>query len=405
MVPRWRRVCDSNQTKQRQTGNITSSMRPKTDAGSLEPESTAQLKKDAEYPKPTIQPPDGTHTHTAIILHGRGDTGPNFGLLFLASTTSDGLSLAEALPGFRFVFPTAKKRRIASLNRTMTSQWFDIRSLRDPSVRQEDQCNGIHESSVFLHELIKEEAALVGLDRVFIGGLSQGMAIGLHVMLNYMAKPLDGQAEPSARLAGFFGMSGWLPFAGTMLQTCFEEKGHEPPDSRSSGKNKRNEQSNRMGAKAASGEAYDSDASANSSDTGNNDKATGAAASSGDAAGLIIRFGDEEKPVAATPAHAAFALARDIASLPPLSLAQSQAPFVPTPVFLGHGTADEKVAYRLGEEARDLLTALGCNVQWRGYKGLGHWYQVPEEIDDIVRFIRRVTAVEKPLSTINHSIL
>ena len=58
-----------------------------------------------------------------------------------------------------------------------------------------------------------------------------------------------------------------------------------------------------------------------------------------------------------------------------------------TPVFLGHGTLDNKVNIRHGELARDVLRELGLQVQWKTYDD-GHWYTAPEEIDDIVAFLQ-----------------
>ncbi|CAI4213581.1 unnamed protein product [Parascedosporium putredinis] len=59
-----------------------------------------------------------------------------------------------------------------------------------------------------------------------------------------------------------------------------------------------------------------------------------------------------------------------------------------TPVFLGHGAMDEKVLPSLGQEAFETLKALGFTTEWRGYQDEGHWYKIPDEIDDILDFIR-----------------
>jgi len=58
-----------------------------------------------------------------------------------------------------------------------------------------------------------------------------------------------------------------------------------------------------------------------------------------------------------------------------------------TPIFLGHGKLDEKVNVKLGEEAASVFSSMGMQVSWKSYPDLGHWYKVPEEIDDIVQFI------------------
>lgn len=67
-----------------------------------------------------------------------------------------------------------------------------------------------------------------------------------------------------------------------------------------------------------------------------------------------------------------------------------RAPFLPTPVFLGHGADDAYVNVELGQQARDVLTQIGLAVEWKEYSGAeqeGHWLKAPEEVDDIVRFL------------------
>lgn len=59
-----------------------------------------------------------------------------------------------------------------------------------------------------------------------------------------------------------------------------------------------------------------------------------------------------------------------------------------TPVFLGHGDADEKIRPSLGREAYQAMKAIGFRVDWKSYEGQGHWYKIPNEIDDIVDFIQ-----------------
>lgn len=59
-----------------------------------------------------------------------------------------------------------------------------------------------------------------------------------------------------------------------------------------------------------------------------------------------------------------------------------------TPVALGHGEADEKVIPALGEKACRALRSTGFEVEWKSYEGQGHWYKIPDQIDDIVKFIK-----------------
>ncbi|KAJ7655562.1 putative phospholipase/carboxylesterase [Mycena polygramma] len=265
---------------------------------------------------PLVVPPAGIHTHSIILLHGRGSNAERFGLELLKAQSSDqNKTLAEHFPGLKVIFPTAKKRRAAMFNRTPINQWFDNASLEEPSDRQHLQYEGLGETSAFLHGLINQEAQLVGIERVVIGGLSQGCAASLHVLLNF--QPSNGA------LLGFVGMSGWLPFADSFVDD------------------------------------------------------------------------DEAHVFSSTPANLprlqldAAITARDIASLPPLDLDAGTSPaFARTPVFLGHGKHDEKVVVKLGERARDVLQKLGCDVQWREYDE-GHWYKVPEQIDDLVTWLKQ----------------
>ncbi|KAJ7798653.1 putative acyl-protein thioesterase 1,2 [Mycena olivaceomarginata] len=255
--------------------------------------------KQLIWPEPLVVQPTGTHTHTIILLHGRGSNAERFGL--------------------KFIFPTAKKRRAAMFNRTPINQWFDNGSLDEPLQKQDLQYDGLRETSAFLHALITQEARLVGVERVILGGLSQGYAAALHVLLNFQ--------PDSGALLGFVGMCGWLPFAATLVEPADED------------------------------DIFDAEPANPVPD--------------------LVRL---QLSAANT--------ARDIASLPALDLDPHQSPaFARTPVFLGHGTHDEKVAIKQGEQARDVLQRLGCQVEWKEYDE-GHWYKVPEQIDDLVVWLK-----------------
>ena len=288
--------------------------------------------KQTIWPEPLVVNPTIAHTHSILLLHGRGSNAERFGLELLAARSSGGKTLAEHFPSAKFIFPTAKKRRSTVLKRVPINQWFDNFSLEDPSQRQNLQYEGIRETSAFVAGLLHSEAEAVGADRVVVGGLSQGCAAALHVLLNF------GGPFP---LAGFVGMSGWLPFAETLDPAV--EDGNEDED-------------DIFGPCRA-----DEDSSCQD-------------------AGSCRRA-----PLHELQRRAAD-VARDIASLAPLSPSQ-EVLFPRTPIFLGHGRNDEKVSVDLGGQARSVLQALGCNVTWKDYDE-GHWYKVPEEIDDIVDFLQ-----------------
>ncbi len=64
------------------------------------------------------------------------------------------------------------------------------------------------------------------------------------------------------------------------------------------------------------------------------------------------------------------------------------------PVFLGHGTEDEKVSVELGREAETALELMGMDVQMKEYEGLGHRYS-ENMLRDIFRFIKEKLEIEE----------
>ncbi|KAI1765481.1 phospholipase/carboxylesterase family protein [Hypoxylon sp. FL1150] len=144
--------------------------------------------------------PTSPHTHTVVFLHGRGDNAHNFSRSLAYSRTSDGSTLFQEFPSFRWVFPQAPLRKCASAPETW-NQWFDVWDVRDFGAREDLQAAGLREV---------EAAALGGRwDRVVLAGISMGGATGAHVLFN-----LD---VPGGRLGAFVGFSCRCPFAGRNL--------------------------------------------------------------------------------------------------------------------------------------------------------------------------------------------
>ncbi|KAI3323381.1 acyl-protein thioesterase [Xylariaceae sp. AK1471] len=272
--------------------------------------------------------PTTKHTHTIILLHGLGSNGEKFGRELLETgKTSVGKTIAELLPGTRFIFPTAKRRRSSAFGRKKLTQWFDIARLPDPSYSKETQLEGLTESATAIRELLRQEVARVPAANIILGGLSQGCAMSLSVLLS-LEYPLGG----------YFGMCGYLPF-----QQDIES--------------------------AINGEADTS--------TDGMDEDDPFAAS------------DDEDNQPKEPALRAFDFERDLLWIDAFPDATVNQTASLTPIFLGHGDADEKKPHGLGEAAARTMRAAGYSVVWRLYPGLGHWYRIPDEIDDIVDFIRK----------------
>ncbi|RDW83958.1 uncharacterized protein DSM5745_04284 [Aspergillus mulundensis] len=171
------------------------------------------------FPIPHIIPPhpDHPHTHTAILLHGRGSCGREFAEDLFTSHTSQGINLPTAFPTWRWVLPTSRVRWSSLFQEEMCA-WFGagppgrgtdgLNSDTGAKHQEQEEMEGLRESVEFIVGLVEREVGVLEgqKEKVFLGGMSQGMATGLWTLLSLHAS-LDG------RLGGFLGMCGWLPFA------------------------------------------------------------------------------------------------------------------------------------------------------------------------------------------------
>ncbi|PNP75958.1 hypothetical protein FNYG_10818 [Fusarium nygamai] len=283
----------------------------------LSPSSTTSLA--AGEPLYVVEPRE-SHSHTLILLHGLGSNGTKFGTELLdTGVTSSGQKLTELLPGARFVFPTSKRRRSTAFGRSMLTQWFDIARLADPSYLKERQLDGLAGSAREIREIIAAELKMVPPQNLIIGGLSQGCAMSLAVLLS-----LDHS------IGGYIGMSGFLTYQDDLESVVNDEVDSDNPFSHPSG--------------------------------------------------------PQDTTVHASAVKAQ-ELERDLLDLDPLDRSSQEKTAYQTPVFLGHGKADEKVPCALGERAAQFLQDAGYQVEWKCYENQGHWYKIPDEIDDICNFI------------------
>ena len=284
--------------------------------------------KDSGRPPPVIVPPtptsSHTHTHTFILLHGLGNNGSKFGTEFLnTAISSKGKRLRDEFPGAKFIFPTAKWRRSSAFSRTKLTQWFDVYQLGDPSKSQHISLEGFAESAAYLRSLIREEMEFVPAERIVLGGISQGCAMSLLVLLS-----LD------FAVGAYVGMCGWLPLSSEIRDVLDSAEDQERVDDG-------------------------------------------------------ISFGDDDEDEAALePSVQVLHHVRGVLDLNDnASQRTTERTCLATPIFLGHGARDEKVSFRLGEDAASTLSSLGMDVTWKCYPGLGHWYEIPGEIDDILAFL------------------
>ena len=313
----------------------------------------------ARYPEVLVKAPQsGSHQQTFILLHGRGSNGTIFGPELLATPIPEFGNLAHAFPDAKFIFPTASKRRARIYERMRIHQWFDNWSLETPEKWQEFQNDGLRETTEFIHRLLKKEIKAVGASNVVLGGLSQGCAASLVALLLW-----EGEA-----LAAGVGMCGWLPYRKAMAGLMRGEDEDEEDED----------------------DTFERDADDADGDEQIVKHGKGKERKSGEAGGIMAATTrtDTLSIIAATDF-----LQKEIEFLGATTAAPSPAELrlQNIPLFLGHGTTDEKVPIDLGRSAASCLEAMHVDVQWEEYDGLGHWYS-GEMLGDMVHFLRTRTS-------------
>lgn len=288
-----------------------------------------------DHPAPSIiDPLKSPHKQTFIILHGRGSSGNDFGPFLLHTPIveheeSHQNGLASCFPHARFVFPTAVRRRAALYRRALNRQWFDHWKLDPPGTdREQLQVEGLHETTLYLHSLLRDEIALVpgGAPNVVFGGLSQGCAASLVSLLLWEQEPL----------AAYFGMCGWLPFAKTLSDLSDVDLQDEK-------------------------EVKDDEADFDP----------------------FGRDGQDEDP-------GPIGWLRDELKIPQTSPVTKKPIEFGMPLFFRHGIEDDVVSVVLGRGAHRCVTKLGFNASLSEYSQLGHWYS-EDMLRDMVAFIREKT--------------
>ncbi|RBR17509.1 hypothetical protein FVER53590_12021 [Fusarium verticillioides] len=157
-----------------------------------------------------IVEPTESHTHTVVLLHGRGSSGEEFAHELLEETLLlDQSSLAQKLPSWRWVFPSSRELWSAAFEEDMPA-WFEAHSLTDTIARQDLQIPGIRQSVSYIKTILDQEIERIGGDtsRVVLGGISQGAAVAIWTLLC-----LDSVERP---LGAFFATNTWLPFASSI---------------------------------------------------------------------------------------------------------------------------------------------------------------------------------------------
>ncbi len=316
------------------------------------------------YPEVLIKAPQsGSHQQTFIFLHGRGSNATIFGPELLASPIPEFGNLPLAFPDAKFIFPTASRRRAKIYKRMRIHQWFDNWSLEAPEKWQEFQNDGLRETSKFIHRLLRKEIEAVGARNVVLGGMSQGCAASLVALLLW-----EGEA-----LAAGVGMCGWLPYQKAMADLIREEGSGSIGEDENGNRDddifeRDDDEDDKEIFNQGKSKEYKTD------DAGANLAATTTVTDTSLVTAAVDFLRDE----------IGFSRANIAAPLPAKLKMQD------TPVFLGHGTKDEKVPISLGRSAASCLEAMHVVVRWEEYDGLGHWYS-GEMLRDMVKFLRTHT--------------
>lgn len=132
-----------------------------------------------------------------IFLHGRDSNATELASDIFESQGTDDKTFPETYENVKWVFPTAPETVSARFGGDLMSQWFDMWTTEQPHERQESQ--DLSKQVSRLHDIINEEATLIGYDNLFLAVISQGCAIGIQALLTQ-----------EHRLAGFLGLNSWI---------------------------------------------------------------------------------------------------------------------------------------------------------------------------------------------------
>ncbi|EMT64775.1 hypothetical protein ACKRZS_006129 [Fusarium odoratissimum] len=100
---------------------------------------------------------------------------------------------------------------------------------------------------------------------------------------------------------------------------------------------------------------------------------------------MTIEEGDYKEEEQSSPIKMQ-AMQRDLLNLQPLENPSDDTRASQAFILLGHGEADERMPVGLGWGAARVMRDAGYDVEWKYYEDQGHWYKIPNQIDDIVSF-------------------
>jgi lysophospholipase II len=295
----------------------------------VHPLSCYKMNDPQPFPKPHVILPTSNHTHTIVLLHGRGSNAEEFAEELFEGESSSEQTLPQHFSGFKWVFPCAHPRFSTVFGEEVT-EWFDVYSLADPSEEEEIQVEGLRESVAFIHGLIANEGEILGhsrRDRIILGGISQGCAVGITALLSGLCG-----------IGAFVGFNGWLPLMDSVKEAL--------------------------------------------SKSGQNQASFGKERCERLASSLRLKLGLQEE-MHSTDAGVMLGKPSEV----------PEPGYRHTPIFLSHTVDDEVIDVALGKQMRNRLFGIVMHkVVWKEYEHGGHWIAEPEGFEDIVQFLSEIVA-------------
>jgi predicted esterase len=139
------------------------------------------------------------HKYTIILLHGRDQFAQDFQSELFESQDAQGIFLQQLLPDVKWIFPEAEET-LWKRTGMFIRQWFDMYMTEKPHEQEADSLDELLRSADQIIEIVRREAAVIGMESVLLGGISQGCATAVVAML-----------RGDLNVAGFAGFSTWMP--------------------------------------------------------------------------------------------------------------------------------------------------------------------------------------------------
>ncbi|KAF7903784.1 uncharacterized protein EAF01_006833 [Botrytis porri] len=151
------------------------------------------------------------HTRSVILVHDVFDTAVGWAKEFMEARLN-GETIMSIFPGTNWCFPEVDYpwlvQDIESDTSDPTDEMVDLWTAYSETVQSEERLDileALGQMMEPIQQLVDRESNLVGIQNVFIGGLSDGATAALHLFL-------ASQGNHGGGMGGFIGMNGVLPF-------------------------------------------------------------------------------------------------------------------------------------------------------------------------------------------------